>query len=160
MSIFAILFFALSGAGLMYFLDPQGGHRRRALMRDQAVKALNRTGDNLTGLTKEVKNRAQGVVAQTTSRLEKKEEPLDETLIAQVRSRMGRIVSYPSAVEVNVNNGTVTLSGAILANEVEPLMREVRSIAGVSAVDNQLQVYEDASQIPSLQGSMTSTEHP
>ena len=31
------------GAGLMYMLDPQGGRRRRALAKDQAVKAARRT---------------------------------------------------------------------------------------------------------------------
>jgi osmotically-inducible protein OsmY len=158
MSILAILLAVLGGAGLMYILDPQGGRRRRALVRDQAVKVLNRTGDNLSGLSKDLKNRAQGVVAETTSRLEKKEEPTDETLVARVRAKMGRIVSHPSAVEVLVNDGTVTLSGAILATEVQPLLRAVKSIAGVRAVENQLRLYNDASQIPSLQGGVTRTE--
>ena len=55
------------GAGLMYLLDPDGGRRRRALVRDQAVHLGHETQDMVEGKAKDLSNRAQGVVAEARS---------------------------------------------------------------------------------------------
>jgi hypothetical protein len=54
------------GATLMYFFDPQQGGRRRALLRDKMVKYSNDTADVLGKTSRDLRNRAQGLVAETT----------------------------------------------------------------------------------------------
>ena len=54
-----------AGALAMYFWDPVSGRRRRALFRDQLVHMRHEIEDTAEGLAKDVRNRAQGVVAET-----------------------------------------------------------------------------------------------
>ncbi len=56
----------VAGAALMYFFDPQQGGRRRALMRDKLVKYSNDTADVLGKTSRDLRNRAQGLIAETT----------------------------------------------------------------------------------------------
>jgi hypothetical protein len=58
------------GAIAMYYLDPISGKRRRALLRDQVVHAKHRVGDYAEGKTKDLRNRAQGLVARSKRKLD------------------------------------------------------------------------------------------
>ena len=73
------------GAGLMYFLDPHRGRRRRALLRDQLVAGVHTLGDAIDTTSRDLSHRAQGVWAEG-SHLIKHEEVSDEVLMARVRS--------------------------------------------------------------------------
>ena len=55
------------GAGLMYMLDPAQGRRRRALVRDKAMRAMNQTSRYVERKGHHLSNKAQGVVAQAKS---------------------------------------------------------------------------------------------
>jgi hypothetical protein len=57
------------GAGLMYLLDPDRGRRRRALLRDKFVGLSNDVGDAVSKTARDLRNRAQGVVAETSKAL-------------------------------------------------------------------------------------------
>jgi hypothetical protein len=57
------------GAGLMYILDPDRGRRRRALLRDQLVSASNKASDAVGKTSRDLSNRAQGVIAETSKAL-------------------------------------------------------------------------------------------
>lgn len=52
------------GALAMYFFDPVSGKRRRALLRDQLVHTGREIGGYAEGTAKDLRNRAQGVVAE------------------------------------------------------------------------------------------------
>lgn len=54
------------GAILMYIFDPEQGRRRRALLRDQIVSCMNETSDIVGKTSRDLRNRAQGVIAETT----------------------------------------------------------------------------------------------
>jgi hypothetical protein len=54
-----------TGAALMYFLDPDRGRRRRALVRDQAVSLTNDARETIEGTAQDLSNRAYGVYAET-----------------------------------------------------------------------------------------------
>ena len=82
----------------------------------------------------------------------KHEDLTDEVLIDRVRSKIGRVVSHAGAVEVAATDGRVTLSGPVLVSEADKLMRGVRLVRGVKDVENQLEVHEQAGDIPALQG--------
>jgi hypothetical protein len=53
---------AAIGAGLMYLFDPHMGRRRRAYIRDKAVRTWNDTGDAIEAKTHDLSNRAKGVL--------------------------------------------------------------------------------------------------
>ena len=59
------------GALAVYFFDPVSGRRRRARLRDQLVHARHEIGDYAEGSAQDLRNRAQGVVAETRGMLER-----------------------------------------------------------------------------------------
>ncbi|MGH7509108.1 MAG: SRPBCC family protein [Gemmatimonadales bacterium] len=140
------------GAGAMYLLDPARGARRRSLLRDRIVHTGNKLGDGLSATARDTRNRAVGAAASLRSRL-KNDQADDAVLHERVRSAIGRVVSHPGAITVNVLNGQVTLSGDVLADEVDDLIGRVREVRGVKEVRNELQVHSSADGVPALQGS-------
>jgi hypothetical protein len=139
------------GALVMYLLDPDGGRRRRARMRDRLVSAAHRTTDAVDATSRDVGNRARGVVAELRGRLSS--APVDDDVLRErVRTRIGTAVGHPGAIDVGVADGTVTLRGPVLADEVDRLVRRVRSVRGVRDAINQLDVHDEPGQVPGLQG--------
>jgi len=139
------------GAALMYVLDPERGKRRRALVRDKAVRVTKKAGNSLGARSRDWKNRAKGVAAEVRS-LARKEEVSDPVLEERVRAEIGRVVSTPGVIEVSSTAGVVTLSGAVLAGEVDDLISAVRGVAGVEDVENRLEMHTTADDVPALQG--------
>lgn len=141
------------GAGLEYLFDPEMGDRRRAMIRDKAVEALNKAEEAIEVTAKDLQNRVTGLVSELRSRVtEMGEEISDEVLEARIRAKLGMVSAHPGAIEIRVNNGQVTLSGPILAEEAERVLSAISLIKGVSGVENQLESHETADNIPSLQG--------
>ncbi len=139
------------GTGIMYLLDPDRGKRRRALVRDQLKHAMRKTGDGLGATARDVSNRARGLAAQVQSKISG-EEPTDGVLVQRVRSKLGRVVSHPSAIQTSAEAGKVTLSGPILRHEVDELLRSVRSTKGVKEIEDRLEVHNEPGDNPALQG--------
>jgi hypothetical protein len=144
---------AAVGAGLMALLDPQSGKRRRAVIRDRSARAARKLGESAGRTWRDLTNRGTGAVAKV-QRLGKEEEVVaDDVLQERVRAKVGRLVSNPSSIEVTSQNGLVTLTGPVLAEETDRLLRGVRSVRGVSSVENQLDIHVQADQVPGLQGA-------
>ncbi|HZT43304.1 MAG TPA: SRPBCC family protein [Chthonomonadaceae bacterium] len=139
------------GAGIMYFFDPDRGRRRRALVRDQAIATVNDLGDLVDKASRDMSNRAYGLVAELQA-MWTNEPVSDEVLVARVRAKIGHVVSHPGAIEVSARTGRVTLSGPILSYEVAPLMAALATVPGVIAVDNQLEPHASPENVPALQG--------
>jgi osmotically-inducible protein OsmY len=140
------------GAALMYLLDPERGKRRRALVRDKTVHALHETEDTVRGAALHLGHRARGLAARMRSQCSSVEVS-DEVLSERVRSKLGHTVSHPRSLSVNASQGCVTLAGPILARDVDRLLKAVRSVRGVTGVENRLEVHEAAGNVPGLQGS-------
>jgi hypothetical protein len=140
------------GAGLMYLLDPDGGRRRRALARDKAVHGLKVSGKALRKTSVDVGNRTRGLVAGAASHLRKSSAD-DRQLEGRVRSKLGRHVSHPSALQVQCQDGLVILSGPVLASELDKVLAKVQKIKGVQDVESRLEIHESAENVPSLQDS-------
>jgi hypothetical protein len=147
----AVMCFAL-GCATMYLLDPQSGRRRRALIRDKFVRMFNWGGEAWRDTSQYARDKARGLYHEGRSMVAGEEEVSDDKLCARVRSEMGRGVGHPGSVEVTASNGTVTLRGPVLADEVKGLISCVRSVRGVKDVINQLEVHETAAGVPGLQG--------
>jgi uncharacterized membrane protein len=141
----------LLGAGAMYLLDPDRGARRRSLLRDRLVHAGHKIGDGMSATARDTRNRTLGAVAELKSRLH--EDAVDDAVLHErVRSAIGRAVSHPSAISVTAFDGQVTLTGQVLANEVDALIGQVRQVRGVREVRNELQMHRTAAGVSSLQG--------
>ncbi len=140
-----------AGAGLMYLLDPDRGRRRRAVLRDTAVSSVGDISGALATGSRDLANRVKGLAARTSASF-KTDEADDEIIRARVRSKLGRVVSHPGAIEVAVRNGDVTLTGAVLASEADALKSGVSAVCGVKEVRCEVQVHQHAGDVPALQG--------
>lgn len=140
------------GAGLMYLLDPDGGGRRRALARDKCVHSLKVSGKALRKTSADLGNRTRGLVAEAGSLLRKGSAD-DHKLEGRVRSKLGRHVSHPSAIQVQCENGRVILSGSVLASEADKLLSKLKKVKGVHDLESRLEIHESSENVPSLQSS-------
>jgi uncharacterized membrane protein len=139
------------GAGLMYFLDPDRGNRRRALTVDKAAHAANLTTKGIGTIWRDAGNRSTGLLAEFRKTLGR--TPLDDRqLEAHVRSELGYLVEHPRSIEVAAQNGRIILRGPILSRELDQCLSHIQNISGVTEVENQLDVHESAEGIPALQG--------
>lgn len=139
------------GVGLMYLFDPTTGRRRRALLRDQSVRAARHARRASSGLAQDFRNRATGLAARLHS--DRATEPIDDAVVeARVRSALGRACSHPGAIGVASIDGIVELVGPILAVDYENVWRAISGVPGVVEIVDNMTVHEDAGDIPGLQG--------
>jgi uncharacterized membrane protein/CBS domain-containing protein len=140
------------GAGLMYFLDPNRGKRRRALVRDRAVHLSNVANRQLNRTAVDLRNRTQGIWFEA-EKLFEDEDFTDEELNGKIRSQLGRLTSHPHAIETAVEDGKLTLSGLVLADEEELVLKGLVSICGVKEIENKLEAHSSEENFPRLQGA-------
>lgn len=76
--LFTLMFGMAAGAGVMYFLDPERGRTRRAMVRDQASGTLHDAEDTLSGKAEHLRNKAQGYVAEARSAVDEVKSTVDE----------------------------------------------------------------------------------
>lgn len=153
-TIFGTVSAIVAGAAAMYYLDPQQGKRRRALVRDQLRSASLHTADTMRGRGRRVANQVRGWTARLASRLPTgAEPPRPRQLHNRVRTHLGRLVSHPKAVNVEVmGGGHIRLTGHVLADELDVLLDGVEGVAGVTHIDNAMMVHESAGNVAELQG--------
>lgn len=148
---FAVLGSAGVGAAAMYFFDPERGHRRRALARDQCVSACRRSARAASIVGQDSRNRLYGLFAETWSTYTEP-PPDDDVLVQRVRSQLGHFIGHRTDLIVTALNGHVTLHGPILAKEVQPLLAKLRKIRGVRSVHHKLDIHLDPEEAPELSG--------
>jgi uncharacterized membrane protein len=147
------------GAGLMYFLDPVRGARRRALARDRIVHALHAMDTVTEKGARDLSCRARGLLAEARTFFRDDDVP-DEVLKARVRSKLGHLVGHPHAIDVLVRNGDVELRGPVLADDFDGLVSSVAVVPGVRGVESRLDVYDTPDRVAALQGGNgRETEH-
>ncbi|RPJ26451.1 MAG: BON domain-containing protein [Chloroflexi bacterium] len=139
------------GAGLMYFFDPQHGDRRRAMVRDKANRFVNNIDESLDTAVEDARNRARGVLSEMTAKLSDQGAP-DWILEERVRSNLGRMARHARAVTVTADGGRIYLSGPILREDEDAIVKTAMRTRGVYGVENQLQVVNNPQDIPALQG--------
>lgn len=145
------------GAGTMFLLDPDRGARRRALIRDKAARAANKTTDGLEAMTRDVANRTRGVAANLRARFDDN-TPDSRKLVERVRAELGRAVSHPRAVDVVIlHEGCVCLTGPILASEADDALAAIAGVRGVKTVEDNLERHDTAEGVPALQGGRIRT---
>jgi osmotically-inducible protein OsmY len=138
------------GVGLMYFLDPARGRRRRALVRDQMTHAARISSEAAGAAGRDLAHRTSGTAARLRRRF-RHERVDDDVLVERVRARLGRAVSHSHAVRVGADRGVVTLRGPILQHEIGPLLKAVEAVSGVREVVDRLEPHAGPD-VPALQG--------
>ena len=127
------------GAGMMYFLDPDKGGRRRALLRDQLVQGGHELDEAARAGVRHVRNRTKGLAYEAKAGLTEHDVD-DRKLVERVRSEMGRLVARPGDIHVDATEGRVMLTGEVSSDEIQPLVRAVKGVRGVDSIDNRLDV--------------------
>lgn len=141
-----------AGLSTMYIVDPNQGRRRRAVLRDKMRHAGRNTGDALSVVGRDLRNRAEGMLSIGRRMLRFEREVQPHRLEERARAILGRVVSHPHAIDIRASDGKVTVSGYILEREVAPLLDALRLVAGVHEVENHLEIGRNPSEMPSLQG--------
>ncbi|HLH43484.1 MAG TPA: SRPBCC family protein [Bryobacteraceae bacterium] len=140
-----------AGSIYMYFADPDRGRRRRALACDKARRAWRGFTDLTDKARRDAAHRAVGALAGVRALFADRSADND-VLVQRVRSGIGRVVSHPHAIEATAKGGSIVLTGDVLADEVDRLLRRVRRVPGVREVVNRLKIHERSEHISSLQG--------
>jgi osmotically-inducible protein OsmY len=132
---------AAAGAAAAYFLDPQGGARRRNETRDKALATAKSRAEDVAGTAKQAAGKARGAVHDITPSMPGRgATPDDVTLAHKVETEIFRSADAPKgSVSVNAENGVVFLRGEVGEREwIERLGSEASKVDGVEAVRNLL----------------------
>jgi osmotically-inducible protein OsmY len=132
---------AVSGAAAAYFLDPQGGARRRNETRDRALATVKSRAGDAAGTAKYAAGKARGAAHGVAPTMPGKgEAPDDVALARKVESEIFRSADAPKgAVSVNAENGVVFLRGVVDDRDwIERLAADAQNVDGVAEVRNLL----------------------
>jgi len=127
-----------------------GRRRRRAVLRDESVYGAGDAACGVTSRAGNLRQRLRGMVFRAQSGPAEEDIP-DDILVERVRAQLERPVSHPRAIDVRAQDGCVILAGPILADEVEDLIRQVASIAGVRSIQSELDLHDEPGDVPALQ---------
>jgi osmotically-inducible protein OsmY len=140
----------IAGGIAVALLDPRRGAARRAVLRDKSLSAVKDAAQTASRRARDLRQRLRGVVYEAKLRMSEERVP-DDVLVERVRAQLGRPVSHPRAIDVSAQDGCVVLSGPILADEAEELIRRISRIPGVRSIESRLELHADASDVPSFQ---------
>ena len=131
---------AAAGALAMYYLDPELGARRRRLLAELVR----------SGLPGERRPAGRGRMARRAYHRTTLADPqTDAELRDRIEDRLGRMVSHPRAIQVNVENGVVRLSGRVLAKERDGVLAQVQQMPGVQKLVNAMTAHDHPQEIAS-----------
>ena len=133
----------------MYYLDPELGERRRALLAELVR----------SGLPGERRPRGR-IVRRSYHRVTQADPRSDAELRARVQDLLGRTASFPGAIQVDVENGVVRLSGRVLAQERDALLHQVLQTPGLQKLVNAMTSHDRAQQLASRKADPAATASP
>lgn len=141
------------GAGLMYFMDPQHGTRRRMMVIDRANRFVNNIDESIDIAVQDARNRARGVLSEMTARLSEQGATPDWILEERVRSNLGRIGHTTRTLDIRADGGRIHLGGTVLRGHEDAIVRAAARTRGVHGVENNLKVVDTPQDIPALQSA-------
>jgi hypothetical protein len=149
------LFFAgaAMGAGLMFLLDPRGGKRRRALIRDKVMRGSRLARLYGEKLGRHAASEARGGIEERKAHLRERDAIIpNEVLSERVRAQLGHVVSHPGSIDVIAENGVVTLRGPVLRGEIRRICDRLDDTRGVRNYNLELREHDSSQSIPGLHG--------
>lgn len=142
-----------AGLATAYFFDPDRGRRRRVMFMDQMSRRVRETIVWWEKKQRHLGHVVEGLPYRFGRLWFRSQEVVDdERLVQRVRARIGRVIRHPGSVSVVARDGRVTLSGPIMADEIERVLRCARTVPGVRHVDNAMTPYSRGARVPGLQG--------
>lgn len=142
-----------AGAATMFFLDPQRGKRRRIVLQDAFVHSKRELEKFAGRFSRDLEHRTEGAVAEA-QRLFHRKPASDYVLEQRVHTALGRVLSHPSAVSISAKDGSVFLSGWILAEESKDVNKAVAAVEGVKEFSSYLNTTDRPEHISALQGGV------
>jgi uncharacterized membrane protein len=141
------------GAGVMYFMDPQHGTRRRTMVIDKANRFVNNMDESIDVAVQDARNRARGILSEMTARLSDRGTAPDWILEERVRSNLGRTGHSTRTLDIRAEDGRIHLGGTVLRGTEDMIVRAALRTRGVHGVENNLRIVDTPQDIPALQGS-------
>jgi hypothetical protein len=138
---FKMLLAGVTGAGLMYFLDPDRGRRRRHLARDRVTATFRRTSRRTERLGRAAGADAYGVAQKAVHAMdEERMPPNDATLARKVETQLFADPDLPKGrININAEHGVVVLRGELdRPEEIDAVETAARKVSGVLDVKNLL----------------------
>jgi osmotically-inducible protein OsmY len=135
-----IVIAAAAALGAAWFMDPQSGRRRRAMLRDRVAAFFRRSARSGGRAARGVASEAYGLKQKATHLREEPKDFDDQTLKAKVETELFRGPDTPKGqVNVNAQHGVVQLRGEVDSPElIDELVARTRSVQGVREVENLL----------------------
>jgi osmotically-inducible protein OsmY len=138
---------AAAGVGFAagYLFDPARGRSRRARLGDQAVSKLDKGMRRARSRVEYGKGMGQGLLYRLIRPFRRTRSVDDATLLQKVRSeafgQWKRSAGVPSAVEIDIANGTILLDGNVAGKEDhDRLVSMVLAVDGVTLVEDRLTI--------------------
>ncbi|HEX9388906.1 MAG TPA: SRPBCC family protein [Anaerolineales bacterium] len=138
------------GAGVAYFFDPKQGESRRTLLRDKANNLVNQMDDSIYAAVEDTRNKTRGVLSEWTAKLSNQDNP-DWVLAERVRNTLGRLTPHSRGVRVRAQDGQIHLSGSILNDEKDAILRAASRTRGVRDVIDELEVFYSPEEMSAFQ---------
>lgn len=128
------------GAGLMFFLDPRSGARRRATVRDKTRHGVRATTGAVNRASTNLMNHTRGLVAAASAACGANEVPDDDVLLARVRARVGHAVANARPIELKASGGVVSVAGTLEDRDARRVLRTIAHTRGVAGVESHLAI--------------------
>ena len=126
---------AATGATVAYLFDPTMGHSRRARLGDRIAAGARMAIDRAAAKARYQRGVAQGMLHRMTSPWRGETDFDDDTLLQKVRSEaLGRWPGSGSDIEIDVDQGVVTLRGPVQAVDAEELVARIERVRGVDEI--------------------------
>ena len=129
------------GALIVYFFDPNNGHRRRALARDRIPALFRRSSERVEQASSAVTAEATAVGQKVERDKEaEKPQPDDVTLARKVETEIFRDDEVSKGqINVDAEDGKVVLRGEVEKPAmIKDLEKRTRKVQGVREVENLL----------------------
>jgi hypothetical protein len=139
-----------AGALAMYYLDPELGARRRALLAELVRSGF--PGERRGAAARSRPSRPAYLRATHA------DPRSDAELRDRIQMRLGRMVSHPGAIRIDVDNGVVRLSGRVLAKERDGLLAQVQDMPGVQKLVNAMTAHDNPQEIAARHDAVVSQE--
>lgn len=126
---------AATGATVAYLFDPTMGRSRRARLGDRIAAGARTAIDRAGAKARYQRGVAQGMLHRVTEPWSGETDIDDDTLLQKVRSEaLGRWQGPGSEIEIDVDQGVVTLRGPVRARDAEDLVARIERVRGVDEV--------------------------
>jgi len=135
-------------------MDPNAGSRRRHWVYNQWTTFRNVLFSREQTSTESVTNWGSDTPYPDVPTLD---ADWDKALLSRVEDAVSQRVTKPGSIEINLQEGVVTLTGRALLSEIAQIMERVSTMSGVVRIENHLKVRQEAGDMHEIQDTSNTT---